>query len=221
MLGCDHSLSPSYDVKNTWNHTYLPTNVCIAWCLIRHMEDFTCNLPLRRIFWPSNLVGRNTNGVKGLMGVPRSWNLIGGWNFNATCPAFVYTYFIVTMNAVVRSSTVVSERMMNLFIPHEVTCRNSAWNLWLRSLERIHPQADTCRASPLVWRHPQSETSLNTERSQTWVILLKVKSSSIFGQTKPPNINIPSVFEATFLHLQWTPLCLSINTLILLQLIFL
>jgi hypothetical protein len=40
----DHSPSSSAEVKNAWNYTSTPHYVFMAWCLVKHRDNFTFTL---------------------------------------------------------------------------------------------------------------------------------------------------------------------------------
>jgi hypothetical protein len=42
----DHSLPSSAEVKNAWSYTSTPQYVLMAWCLVKHRDNFTFTLPL-------------------------------------------------------------------------------------------------------------------------------------------------------------------------------
>jgi hypothetical protein len=37
----DHSPPSSADVKNAWSYTFTPQYVFMAWCLVKHRDNFT------------------------------------------------------------------------------------------------------------------------------------------------------------------------------------
>jgi hypothetical protein len=43
-LEADHSPSSSAKVKNAWSYTFTPLYVFIAWCVIKHRDNFTFTL---------------------------------------------------------------------------------------------------------------------------------------------------------------------------------
>jgi hypothetical protein len=45
----DHSLPSSAEVKNAWSYTFTPQYVFMAWCLVKHRDNFTFTTPWRRI----------------------------------------------------------------------------------------------------------------------------------------------------------------------------
>jgi hypothetical protein len=42
----DHSPPSSADVKNAWSYTSIPQYVFMAWCLVKHRDNFAFTLPL-------------------------------------------------------------------------------------------------------------------------------------------------------------------------------
>jgi hypothetical protein len=40
-LEADHSSPSSADVKNAWSYTFTPQYVFMAWCLVKHGDNFT------------------------------------------------------------------------------------------------------------------------------------------------------------------------------------
>jgi hypothetical protein len=42
----NHSLPSSAEVKNAWSYTSTPQYVFMAWCLVKHRDNFTFNLYL-------------------------------------------------------------------------------------------------------------------------------------------------------------------------------
>jgi hypothetical protein len=46
QLGCeaDHSPLSSAEVKNVWSYTSTPQYVFMAWCLVKHRDNFTFTL---------------------------------------------------------------------------------------------------------------------------------------------------------------------------------
>jgi hypothetical protein len=40
----DHSPSTRAEVKNAWSYTSTPQYVFMAWCLVKHRDDFTSTL---------------------------------------------------------------------------------------------------------------------------------------------------------------------------------
>jgi len=40
-LEADHSPPPSTEVNNTWSYTSTPQCVFMAWCLVKHRDNFT------------------------------------------------------------------------------------------------------------------------------------------------------------------------------------
>jgi hypothetical protein len=49
----DHSLPSSADVKNAWSYTSTPQYVFMAWCSVKHRDNFTFTFK-----WPVSLLGR-------------------------------------------------------------------------------------------------------------------------------------------------------------------
>jgi hypothetical protein len=45
-LGREADHSPFTDVENAWSYTSTPQYVFMAWCLVKHKDNFTFTLPL-------------------------------------------------------------------------------------------------------------------------------------------------------------------------------
>jgi hypothetical protein len=49
----DHTPPSSAEVKNAWRYTYTPQYIFMAWCLVKHMDNFTVFLRLIETSYPS------------------------------------------------------------------------------------------------------------------------------------------------------------------------
>jgi hypothetical protein len=49
----DHISPSSAEIKGAWSYTSTPQYVCMAWCLIKHRENFTFYLYFTTIYFSS------------------------------------------------------------------------------------------------------------------------------------------------------------------------
>jgi hypothetical protein len=52
----DYSPPPSAEVKNAWSYTSTPQYVFMAWCLVKHRDNFTFTLHTDYCFYIRSIV---------------------------------------------------------------------------------------------------------------------------------------------------------------------